>query len=195
MKPVLLAVLLAAATAVKAAEPPMKKHAHAPAPAVAALLRFQAPAGWRRGDYANSGGADPVVEFEKGADRIAVYVYGAPCSSYKTPEDFMTGPAATTMGRAPDRAGSALVAGRNVALYRRRYPLADGDPHAASSAPPRFGSAIYCVLPAAADGRFAVLTYSRESPIPDTEERGEKAWESFLKTVKPSGPNTAGPKP
>lgn len=193
MKTLLLAVLLAAATAAKAAESPMKKPA--PAAAVAALLRFQTPAGWRRGEYANSGGADPVIEFEKGADRIAVYVYGAPGSSYKTPEDFMTGPAATTMGRAPDRAGLALVAGRNVALYRRRFPLADGDPHVVSSAPPRFGSAIYCVLSAAADGRFAVLAYSRESPIPDTEERGEKAWESFLKSVKPSGPKTAGPKP
>lgn len=193
MRPFLLAAALAAAAAVHAAETPMKKPS--PAAAVASLLRFRAPAGWRSGEYANSRGADPVVEFEKGADRIAVYVYGAPGSSYKTPEDFFGGPAATTMGRAPDTAGRVLVDGRGVALYRRRFPLADGDPHAVSSAPLRLGTAVFCVLPPAADGRFAVLTYSRESPIPDLEDRGEKVWNSFLKTVRVPGPTSAGPKP
>lgn len=193
MRLLLLVSALAAATAAQAAETPMKKPS--PAAAVASLLRFQAPAGWRRGEYANSRGADPVVEFEKGADRIAVYVYGAPGSSYKTPADFLGSPAATTMGRAPDPAGSAVVAGRGVALYRRRFPLADGDPHAASSAPPRFGSAVFCVLPPAADGRFAVLTYARESPIPGLDDRGEKSWNSFLKTVRVPGPKSAGRQP
>ena len=106
----LAAVLLGAAVA---AQPPQS--GSPAARAVAAVVSFTAPAGWARSDYANSGGADPVVAFEEGSDRIAVYLYGSPGSFYKTPADFMLGPAATTMGRAPERAGEALVDGHAVA--------------------------------------------------------------------------------
>jgi hypothetical protein len=175
-----------AALAVWAAASPAP--AARPAGAIAALVRFQAPAGWTRSDDANSAGADPVVSFERGADRIAVYAYGAPGSAYRTPADFLKGPAATTMGRPPVRAGSAVVAGRKTPLYRREIPLIDSDPHESTGRPPRMGVEIFCVLAPAADGRFLVLARSRSTPVPDLEARGDKDWKVFLKTVRPAGP-------
>lgn len=187
MKRLLIAVLLAASPAA-AAENSMTTPAPAPTPApgdaVLSAWRFAAPAGWRRVDYANAGGADAVVSFEKGSDRLTLRLYGAPGSFYKTPEAFFSGPAATTMGKAPDRAGTATVDGRSVAVYARRYPLADGDPHTVGPATARFGDEKFCVLPPGADGRFVVAGYSRESPIPDTKGVGEKAWKSLLKSLK-----------
>ncbi|MFI5345214.1 MAG: hypothetical protein ACHQ51_02455 [Elusimicrobiota bacterium] len=155
-----------------------------PAATLAALLRFEAPAGWKRSDYTNTAGADTVVGFEDGLDRIAIYAYGTKGSAYKTPAEFLKGPAATTMGTPPVRFGSTPVAGRKADLYRRGYPLMDTDPHAPSPRPTRMGSQIFCVLPPTADGRFVVLTYSRESPAPDPAARGENTWNAFLKSIQ-----------
>lgn len=188
------AVLLAALAAA-AAETPMKKSdapaAPAPGDAVAAQWRFAAPEGWRRSDYANAGGVDAVVAFEKGSDRLTLRLFGAPGSFYKTPEAFFAGPAATTMGKAPDRAGSAAVDGRKIAVYSRRYPLADGDPHMVGPATTRFGDETFCVLPPGADGRFLVAAYARESPIPDSKGSGEKAWKKLLNSLKRPTPKKA----
>ena len=180
MRTSLLAVLVLAAAVAAAVETPMKKPE-----AVSTRLSFKGPAGWLKSEYANSAGADPVVEFEKGSDRVSIDLFGAAGSAYKTPEAFLLGPAATTMGKAPARAGEATVAGRAVAVWRRQFPIADSGPHMTSAAPPRMGTETFCVLPPSADGRFAVLSYARENPIPDPEGRGEKAWKAFLKTVKP----------
>lgn len=193
MRTALLAVLVLAA-ACSAADTPMKKTPPASASAFAALVRFTEPAGWDRSDYSNSGGADAVISFEKGLDRISVYLYGAPGSFYKTPSDFMRGPAATTMGRPPVRTASGVVAGSRVSVYRRRFPLAEGDPHIPSPRE-RLGSESFCVLPPAADGRFVVLSYARETPAPDPRSLGETAWKAFLKGVsRPPVPKRA-PKP
>lgn len=157
--------------------------APAPGAAVRALLDFTAPAGWTSGEYANAGGADAVVAFESGEDRIAVHLYGTPKSFYPTPAVFMKGPAATTMGRPAEKAGTATVAGSKVALWKRGVPLPDGDPHAPAAAP-RLGTGVFCVLPPAPDGRFLVLSYERLSPVPDLAGKGEKAWKSFLKSAR-----------
>jgi len=175
MKRALPAVLLLSAAAASAPRP-------GPAAAVDAVVRFAAPAGWTRSDYAN--GADPVVAFENGADRLLVRVYGAPGSAYKTPAEFLQGPAASTLGRPPERAGAATVAGRQTPLYRHRIPVGLGDPHVADGRPPRLGPEVFCVLPARADGRFAVLSHARESEIPDLAGLGEKAWKSLLKSAR-----------
>ena len=45
------------------------------------------------------------------------------------------------------------------------------------------GSELFAIFPAKGK-RFVVLSYVRESPVPD-EGSGEKAWAAFLKTVKP----------
>jgi hypothetical protein len=124
------------------------------------------------------------VAYESGGDRIAIKVFGAPKSFYRTPAEFMAGPGAAAMGRAPVRAGSARVAGRSVAVYRREYPLPDGDPHSRSASPPRMGRETFCVLPPLRDGRFAVLSYDRESPAPDLTGRAEEAWTAFLAGVR-----------
>jgi hypothetical protein len=149
---------------------------------IAAIVRYEAPKGWRLEEYANNGGAEPVVAFADGLDRITVRVYGAPGSSYATPADFVAGPAASTMGREPEKIGRVTVAGQELDLYRHGFPIHLGDPHAPSG-PVTLGKEIFCVLPAA-NGRFVVLAFARESQVPDLEPRGERAWEAFLETVK-----------
>jgi hypothetical protein len=156
-----------------------------------ALLSWTAPPGWKKSEYANAGGADPVVAYESDLGRIQIRVFGAPGSFYRTPEAFMAGPAATSMGRAPELTGRERVAGRDAAVYRREYPLADGDPHA-HAPDPRTARECFCVLPPSKDGRFVVLSYSRESPAPDPSGAGEKAWKAFLAGA--SRARKAGPK-
>jgi hypothetical protein len=151
------------------------------------LIRIRPPEGWSRWAYANTGGADLVLRFENRSDVLAVTVYGAKGSFYKSVADFMTGPAATTMGRPPDLAGEETVAGHKVTLYRRQFPLGIGDPpHSDPTRLPPMGKELFCVLPPFGDGRFVVLSYQRESPFPDPdpEKKGGNAWEAFLKSVQ-----------
>lgn len=155
-----------------------------PSQAVAAALSFTAPKGWTVVEYANAEGADPVVRFESLADAVQVRLFGAPGSDYPTPEDFLAGPAASEQGARPAAAGTALVAGKKLALHRRRFPIEAADPHRPSPGKSIMGTETFCVLPLEG-GRFAVLAYRRASPIPDLQRKGEKAWEAFLKTVKP----------
>ena len=156
----------------------------APSKVAAALVTWSPPTGWDFSEYANSGGADPVVAYERASDRITIKIFGAPGSFYKNPAGFMAGPSATTMGRPPVRLGEERVLGQTVTVYRHEYPLPDGDPHATAPRPPRMAREIYCVLPAIPDGRFAVLTYARESPAPDMKGTGDKAWKKFLAGVR-----------
>lgn len=185
-------LLALAALTGAAKEPPMKN----PAPeTVAGLVEVSPPAGWTRTAYSNSGGADLVVAFEHGADRLVVSVFGAKGSFSKTPADFFAGPAATTMGRPAEKKGEARVGGKRVALFRRRFPLMEGDPHVSSPTKPQMGYESFCILPPAKDGRFVVLSLQRESPIPDLERVGEKAWEAFLRGVRlPPGKTDIGRK-
>lgn len=160
-----------------------------PSQSVSALVSYETPKSWRVEEYANGGGADPVMAFVDGSDRISVRVFGAPGSGYMNPTVFLAGPAATTLGRKPERAGDVGIAGRRLTLYRRGFPVNLGDPHAPPAGPPRLGKEVFCVLPTSG-GRFVVLSYARESPVPDRERRGEKAWAAFLKTIKLVGRKT-----
>lgn len=182
------AVLLTLSSAVLAADSPEKPVKPTPSQAVAAVVSQEAPKGWTAEEYANGGGADPVVAFADGLDRISVRVFGGPGSAYKKPAAFLAGPAASTMGRKPEKVGRVKVAGKDLDLWRHEVPVALGDPHAPSG-PPAMGRELFCILPAAG-GRFVVLSYARESPAPDLHGGGEKAWESFLKTVKLPGRKT-----
>ena len=164
------------------AEAPMPKTT--PSKAAAALLEWTPPKGWTASERSNAGGSDSVVAYESGSDRIEIKIFGAPGSFYASPERFMAGPGATTMGRPPVKRGAARAAGRAVTLYRREFPLPGGDPHAFSAGPPRMGRETFCVLPPFPDGRFAVLSYAREGPAPDATGRGEKAWSAFLAGVR-----------
>jgi hypothetical protein len=179
----ILAVLLALAAPAAAKEAAKMP---TPAQAVAQLVQFVPPKGWSPRDYANAGGADPVASFEDGEDRIVARAFGAPGSDYKTPADFLAGPAALTMGMAPTIVGKVVVAGQTLTLYKRGFPINLGDPHIPSPPKPMMGVEKFCVLPLSG-GRFVALSYARSSPLPDLERTGEKAWESFLKSVKPAG--------
>lgn len=176
-RPLLLAFLCLAAPS-RAADKPRQT--------IARNVSFQAPKGWQAEEYANGGGADPVQAFASGEDRIVVRVFGAPGSGYKDPAAFLGGAAASTMGRRPEKAGETTVAGRSTVLFRRGFPLNQGDPHTPSGGQPPLGREIFLIL-TAPNGRFVVLSYARSTPIPDLERRGEKAWAAFLKTVKPAG--------
>ncbi len=151
---------------------------------IAALLRFTPPKGWSVVEYSNAGGADPVLRFEDRADAVQIRVFGAPGSDYRTPKDFLAGPAATEMGAAPAAKGEVSVAGNKLTLYRRRYPIESPNPHGPAAPNPLMGTELFCVLPLKS-GRFAVFAYRRASPIPDLKQEGEKAWAAFLKTLKP----------
>jgi len=153
--------------------------------AIAGLLQIEVPKGWTRTAYANAGGVDIVVSFERSEDRLLVRVFGAKGSSYRSPEDFLAGPAAGTMGRAAERKGSIRIDGKVIALFERGFPLLGNDPHDSTPSKPQMGTEMFCVLPPFKDGRFAVLSHQRESPIPDLEEAGEKAWAAFLRGVRP----------
>ena len=152
---------------------------------IEAALRFQAPAGWHREEYANGGGADPVLAFVEGSDRIVLRLFGSPGSAYKTPALFLKSPAASTMGRPPVRLSSVDVAGRSRSLFKRGLPGAASDPHAGGPSSTSGGSELFVILPLG--DRFAVLSWARETPLPDLRRTGEKAWKAFLKTVSPAG--------
>lgn len=167
-------ILVAAAAAAGAATPAKKEKT--PAQAIAALMSFKAPKGWRASDYANSEGADPVARFESGSDAVVIRVYGAPGSAYASPDGLADG---SVYG-----AGTAAVAGKKLDLRRRRFPIQARDPHGPSSpGNSLLGTEEFCVLPLK-DGRFAVLAYRRETPAPDVERKGERAWAAFLKSVR-----------
>lgn len=185
MRFALIAALALSASPAGSVEVPKTVKASTPSQAVAAVVSHAPPKGWAVEEYANNDGADPVVAYSDGADRITVRVFGGPGSGYKTPALFLAGAAARTMGAKPENAGSVSVAGRRVALYKRGFPVNLGDPHVPSG-PPILGRELFCVLPAAG-GRFVVLAYARESPAPDLEGRGDAAWQAFLKTVKLPG--------
>lgn len=180
----LFAVLFCLAAPAQAAE----RKAASPSEAITAIVGYQAPKGWKPEAYANGGGADPVLAYVDGLDRIAVRAFGAPGSGYKNSASFLDGAAASTMGRKPETIGSVTASGRRLTLYRRGFPIGLGDPHSPSG-PARLGSEVFCLLPAP-EGRFIVLSYARESPVPDLERGGAKAWEAFLKTVKLTGRKT-----
>lgn len=155
-----------------------------PAQTVAAFVRFTAPKGWTPVEYANAEGADPVLRFERLNDAVQIRMFGAPGSDYPSPKDFLAGPAATEMGAAPVAEGTVTVAGKKLALHRRRFAIGVSNPHGPASPKPPLGVERFCVLPLK-EGRFAVLAYRRSTPAPDLEGKGEKAWAAFLKTVKP----------
>lgn len=167
------ALLLVSVGAARAAKPAKKEKT--PAQAISALLSFKAPNGWKTVEYANAGAADPVLRFERGSDAILIRAYGAPGTDFPTPGDLIDG---AVYGTAP-----LVVAGNKVELRRRRFPIKPADSHHPSSANELLGVEEFCILPLK-EGRFAVLAYRRESPIPDIERKGEKAWASFLKTVR-----------
>lgn len=166
MRGLLLAALLAVPAG--AAAPP--------AEAVSALLTFTPPKGWALEAYANADGADPVLSYEKLSDSVEIRVLGAPGSDYPAPKDFL--------GEDVPGEETVTVAGRKLPLYRRRFPLEAKNPHGPSKIKSPLGTELFCVLPLKG-GRFAVLSYRRESPAPSLDGAGPKAWEAFLKTVRP----------
>ena len=157
-----------------------------PSQAISAFVRWQAPKGWRVEEYANGGGADPVVAYVAGTDRIELDLYGSPGSAYKTPGAFLKSPAATSLGRKADRAGVVEAAGKTLDLWRRRFSVDGAAPHVTPPGQPLMGTELFFVLPLS-EGRFVVLALSRETPAPDPKGAGEKAWKAFLKSLKPTG--------
>lgn len=182
MKRLIAAGLMLGMACGAAAEGTVKTKTPASPLDIAALMRFTPPKGWTPVKYAN--GVDPVLRFEKLSDAVQIRVFGAPGTDYPTIKDFMAGPAATEQGAAPAADGTVTVAGRKLAVYRRRYPIAVSNPHGPASPKSPLGVERFCVLPLK-DGRFAALAYRRDTPAPDLEGTGEKAWAAFLKTVKP----------
>lgn len=178
-----LAALLAAGLAA-APEPAMSSRSPIdPAGDVRAAVSFKVPPGWTEEAHAN--GPDPVLTLRSGLFRISLAVYGARGSAYATPELFLRGPAASTLGAAPRPAGEALVAGKKRPLYERGFASSLGDPHAPSGGRPALATERFLILPLTR-GRFAVAAYAFEDPIPSSKPDGARAFEAFLKTLRPA---------
>lgn len=153
-----------------------------PGAAFRALAAFTAPKGWAPEEYAN--GPDAVLRYEKGLDRISLRLYGSKGSAHKDPADFLRGPAATTMGKAPEPVGHVLVGGKKRPFYKRGYPIMLGDPHVRGGIPPALAVEHFVVLPLS-DGLFLVAAHAFESPVPSPRKDGEDEFLAFLRTLKP----------
>lgn len=145
-------------------------------PAAFSAAGFLSPPGWEKEEVGTP--SDPYVSYSMGADTIKVRLVGGGGSRYRSEESFLKGYEATTMGRPPREVRKVGVAGREVALYSHGYPIMLGDPHVSDPRPPQLAAEQFVILP---HGRkFFVLSWSHESPAPDPDFAGEKAWETFL---------------
>jgi len=148
----------------------------APVPQTFGSARYVEPAGWQAEK------SDSSLRFSRGVDVIKARWFGGKGSRYAAAGDYLVGFEATTMGKTPEKARLAKVAGRKVWVYRHGYPIDLGDPHAASPGPVQLASEEFCILPMGT--RFLVLSWAHESPVPDPEAAGEKAWEAFLSSLR-----------
>lgn len=162
----------------------MKDAPAAPAALVRAAVSFAAPAGWAENAHAN--GPDPVLELRSGEDRISLRLFGGEGSAYASPELFLKGPAASTLGAPPETAGEELVAGKKRPLYERGYPLMSGvSPVPGVGGRPPMAKERFILLPLA-KGRFLVAAHAYESPIPSARPDGAKAFAALLRSLKPA---------
>ncbi|HBL19072.1 MAG TPA: hypothetical protein DD417_20510 [Elusimicrobia bacterium] len=170
-KTALLAAVIASALA-GAGEAPVPQ----PVQETLGAARFSGPAGWESEKSGTA--ADPGVRFSRGLDVIKVRLLGGKGSRYAGPDAFLKGFEATTMGKAPERVRQVKAGGRKVWVYRHGYPVDLGDPSAPPAGAPALASEEFCVIPLG--GKFFVLSFAHESPIPDPEAAGEKAWAALL---------------
>jgi hypothetical protein len=138
--------------------------------------RYAAPADWEaeRKDAA----VDPSARYSRGLDVIKIRLLGGKGSRYSGPADYLKGFEATTMGKAPEKVRQVKAGASKVWLYRHGYPVDLGDPSAPPAGAPALASEEFCIVPHG--GRFFILSFAHESPIPDPEAAGEKAWALFL---------------
>lgn len=180
MAPLALAALLLSAPS----EAKMKDAPPAPAALVRAAVSFAAPQGWTESAHAN--GPDPVLELRSGEDRISLRLFGGEGSAYATPELFLKGPAASTLGAPPEPAGDVAVHGKKRPLYERGYPLMSGvSPVPGAGGRPPMAKERFVLLPLS-KGRFVVAAHAYESPIPSARPDGAKAFSALLASLKPA---------
>ena len=139
-------------------------------------IGYSAPSGWEL--ERNKPGREPELRFSKDLDAIKIRLRGGKGSRYASASDFVQGFEATTLGRPPEKLRKIRVAGRRVWLYRHGYPVMLGDPHMQDPRPPQLAQEEFCVIPWG--GKFWVLSWTLDSPVPDPEAAGERAWELFL---------------
>jgi hypothetical protein len=159
------------ASVARSEEPSVKKELIA----FAGVARCKAPSEWliEQADDA----VNPSLRFSDGQNIIRVGLMGGPGSRYATAAEYLTGFAATTMGRPPEQLRIIKVAGIETCLYRHGYPVQLGDPHVLDTRAPMLAEAEFCLLPMKA--KFVVLSWAREGP-PNPTELGDETWKSFL---------------
>ena len=138
--------------------------------------RYAAPAGWEL--QKKDSAADPWRRFTQDSDVIEIKLVGGKGSRYASSADYLAGFEATTMGKPPEKLRQARVAGLKVWIWRHGYPINLGDPHVVDPRPPQLAREEFCLIPCGK--KFLVLKWAHESPIPDLNAVGKKAWESFL---------------
>ncbi|MBI3298885.1 MAG: hypothetical protein HYZ75_12015 [Elusimicrobia bacterium] len=169
------AALLLLASGLEAKEPAVKEKKGA----IEALAGYKAPAGWTVERRAK--GQDAALELTRAGVLISVRLFGGKGSEYSVPDAFLASPAASTMGRPPEGIGRTRISGKAYPMYKRGVPSLDGDPHAPGGSP-ALSEERFLLVPV--KGRFFVLSYRDENPLPDPSGKGEKAWQAFLRSFK-----------
>ncbi len=143
------------------------------------LASYAPPKGWK---LEKSSAADPSVVIKNLRHVIRIRLFGGKNSRYGEPSDFLDGFQARTMGRPPRKGRVVKVSGIRTRIFNRRYPINLGDPHEAGTGDPDMADEEFCFVPVG--GRFFVLSYALESPMPDLDDLEGAAWKSFLKSFK-----------
>jgi hypothetical protein len=148
----------------------------------AGVARCEAPRGWEI--ERTDGAADPELRFSSGENIIRACLFGGAGSRFATQAAYLTGFAATTMGRPPERIRPARVAGIEIWIYRHGYPIQLGDPHVHDPRPPTLADEEFCLIPL--KERFVVLSWACEGP-PNPDHSDNDAWQSFLDSFRIDG--------
>jgi hypothetical protein len=141
---------------------------------------YKLPAGWTVEKTARA--IDPALRLSRPPDVIWARLFGGTGSHYATPDEYLGGIEASTMGRPPETNEVVTVSSIKTRFYRHGYPINLGDPHEVNSRPPQLATEQFCIVPAS--DRFFVLGYAHESLLPELSREGDEAWQGFLQSFR-----------
>lgn len=141
---------------------------------------YQAPRDWTVQRSSRAG--DSIVTLTSGAHLLRVRLLGGKDSKYLAPKNFLESFEAGTYGNGPAKKGTVVVAGARRPLYVRSYAIRLGDPHV-PTLKPVLAEERFVIVPAQ-DGKYFVLSYAWEDPIPELGDEGEQAWTALLSSFR-----------
>lgn len=169
-----LLLLLSAPAAARAGEPAVKIKA-----ALSSAAAYAVPEGWTEEFSLNQGDSQSLISMDLYA--IKIRLSGGAGSRYKTAGNYLAGLEARSKGgKPPEKAGTVMVSGMRVVIYRRE--VAVSLPLPGTGGPAAFAQEEFCAVPAGK--KFIILSYSYGDPVPDPSYDGLGAWRKFLKDFR-----------